>query len=159
MKLLHMKINFRVDKMKTAIIYVSSHHGNTKRIIDAMAEVKDIDFYKISQAKNADFSTYDAIGFASGVYFHKLHKGIEKLSSDIDLTGKKVFTIYTCGINYINYARSIQKTIKSQNCEFIGGFSCRGYDTYGFFEKIGGIAKGHPNEKDLAKAQEFIKKI
>ena len=36
-------------------------------------------------------------------------------------------------------------------------FSCRGYDTYGFFEKIGGIAKNHPNEKDFKKAREFIK--
>ena len=123
--------------MKTAIIYVSSHHGNTKKVIDEMATVKEI-------------------GFASGVYYHKLHKGIEKLASEIDLTGKKVFTVYTCGINYINYARGIQKIIKAQNCDFIGGFSCRGYDTFGFFEKIGGIAKGHPNEKDFKKAHEFI---
>ncbi len=128
--------------MKTAIIYVSSHHGNTKKILDVMADSKDIDLFKISEAKKTDFSVYDAIGFASGIYFHKFHKGIEKM---------------TCGINYINYARSIQKKIKSQDCEFIGGFSCRGYDTYGFFEKIGGIAKNHPNEKDFRKAREFVK--
>lgn len=145
--------------MKTAIIYVSSHHGNTKKVIDEMATVKDMDLFKISQAKATDFSSYDAIGFASGVYYHKLHKGIEKLASEIDLTGKKVFTVYTCGINYINYAKGIQKIIKAQNCDFVGGFSCRGYDTFGFFEKIGGIAKGHPNEKDFKKAREFIKNI
>ena len=145
--------------MKIGIIYVSSHHENTKKVLDAMAEVAEIDLLKLSQAKNVDFSTYDAIGFASGVYFHKMHKGIEKLASEIDLDGKKVFTVYTCGINYMNYARSVQKTIKSQNCEFVGNFSCRGYDTYGFFEKIGGIAKGHPDEKDLEKAREFIKNI
>ena len=81
------------------------------------------------------------------------------MGNAIDLTGKKVFTVYTCGINYINYARGIQKIIKAQNCDFIGGFSCRGYDTFGFFEKIGGIAKGHPNEKDFKKAHEFIKNI
>lgn len=145
--------------MKIAIIYVSSHHGNTKKVIDAMAEVENIDLYKISKAKITDFSDYDAIGFASGVYYHKLHNDIEILASEIDLTGKKVFTVYTCGINYINYAREIQKTIKSQNCEFAGGFSCRGYDTFSFFEKIGGIAKNHPNEKDLKNAREFIKNI
>ena len=119
--------------MKTAIIYVSSHHGNTKKVLDVMAYSNDIDLLKISEAKKTDFSVYDAIGFASGI------------------------TVYTCGINYINYARGIQKTIRSQDCEFIGGFSCRGYDTYGFFEKIGGIAKNHPNEKDFRKAREFIK--
>ena len=47
--------------MKTAIIYVSSHHGNTKKVIDEMATVKDIDLFKISQAKATDFSNYDAI--------------------------------------------------------------------------------------------------
>jgi len=145
--------------MKTAIIYISSHHGNTKKVIDEMATVKDMDLFKISQAKTTDFSSYDAIGFASGIYYHKFHKGVEKLAGEIDLTGKKVFTVYTCGINYINYARNIQKTIKAQDCDFVGGFSCRGYDTFGFFEKIGGIAKNHPNEKDLKKAREFIKKI
>lgn len=145
--------------MKTAIIYVSNHHENTKKVIDAMATVKDIDLFKISEAKNTDFSNYDTIGFASGVYYHKLHKKIEELASEIDLTGKKVFTIYTCGINYINYAKSIQKIIKRQDCEYKGGFSCRGYDTFGFLEKIGGIAKNHPNQKDLTKACEFIEKI
>jgi hypothetical protein len=32
--------------VKIAIIYVSSHHGNTKKVIDAMAEVEDIDSLK-----------------------------------------------------------------------------------------------------------------
>ena len=124
-----------------------------------MADVENIDLFKISQAKSADFSSYDAIGFASGIYFSKFHKCIKKLASEIDLTGKKVFTVYTCGINFFNYARGIQKTIKAQDCEFVGGFSCRGYDTYGFFEKIGGISKNHPNERDLKNAQKFIENI
>ena len=145
--------------MKIAIVYASSHHGNTKKVIDAMCDVEDIDLFKVSQAKSADFSDYDAIGFASGVYFAKFNKSIERLAHEIDLAGKKVFTIYTCGFNCINYARSIQKTINAQDCEFVGGFSCRGYDTFGFFGKIGGIAKNHPNEKDFSKAQKFIKNI
>ena len=104
-----------------------------------MATVKDIDLFKISQVKATDFSSYDAIGFASGVYYHKLHKGIEKLASEIDLAGKKVFTVYTCGIS-LRIKKYEQKK-------------------FGFFEKIGGIAKGHPNEKDFKKAREFIKNI
>ena len=53
--------------MKTAIIYVSSHHGNTKKVLDVMAYSNDIDLLKISEAKKTDFSVYDAIGFASGI--------------------------------------------------------------------------------------------
>ena len=147
----------KVKIMKTAIIYVSSHHGNTKKVLDAIVNLDNITLFDINKVKLPDISSYDAIGFASGIYFHKFQKSIEKLALELDLTDKKVFTIYTCGINYINYAKSIQKKIKSQPCEFIGGFSCRGYDTYGFFKKIGGIAKNHPNEKDLNNAREFIK--
>ena len=145
--------------MKIAMVYVSYHHGNTRRIIDAMCEVEDIDLFKVSEAKKVDFSAYDAIGFASGIYFSKFHKAIEKLACEIDLSGKKVFTVYTCGFKCINYARGIQMTIRAQDCEFVGGFSCRGYDTYGIFGKIGGLARGHPDEKDLRNAQAFIKSI
>lgn len=145
--------------MKIAVIYVSYHHGNTKRVLDAMGEAADMDLLTVSQAKAADFSGYDVIGFASGVYFSRFHKAIENLASEIDLTGKKVFTAYTCGFKCINYARHIQKTIKSKDCEFVGGFSCKGYDTYGIFGKIGGLAKGHPDENDFLKAQEFIRNI
>lgn len=145
--------------MKIAIVYVSYHHGNTRKVLDAMCEAADIDLLKVSEAKKADLSAYDAIGFASGIYFSKFHKAIVNLAGEIDLTGKKVFTVYTCGFRCINYARGIQKTIRAQNCEFVGGFSCRGYDTYGIFARIGGLSKGHPNEKDLKKARLFIKTI
>lgn len=145
--------------MKIAIIYISTHHGNTKKIINEMSKETNIDLLKISEAKKTDLTQYDTIGFASGVYFHKLHKNIIKLAEEINLTNKKVFIVYTCGINYINYAKSLEKIIKSKNCEYLGCYTCKGYDTYGFFEKIGGIAKNHPNEKDLKKAREFIKNI
>lgn len=143
--------------MKTAVVYVSSHHGNTKKVIDEMSKEASMDLFKISETKKTDFSDYDIIGFASGVYFHKLHKGILKLAEEMNLSNKKIFIVYTCGINYINYARSLEKIVKSKNCEYLGCFSCRGHDTYGFFERIGGIAKNHPNEKDFKKAREFIK--
>lgn len=35
-------------------------------------------------------------------------------------------------------------------------FPCRGFDTFDPFKKIGGVAKGHPNEKDLSEARAWI---
>ena len=40
-----------------------------------------------------------------------------------------------------------------------GEFGCRGFDTFGPFGKIGGIAKGRPNEKDLERARAFARKV
>lgn len=34
----------------------------------------------------------------------------------------------------------------------IGKFGCRGYDTFGPFKLVGGIAKGHPNEEDIKRS-------
>ena len=35
----------------------------------------------------------------------------------------------------------------------------QGFDTFGPFKLIGGVAKGHPDDRDLAAAVEFYKKL
>ena len=35
----------------------------------------------------------------------------------------------------------------------------RGYDTFGPWKLVGGIAKGHPNARDLDKARAFYREI
>ena len=47
----------------------------------------------------------------------------------------------------------------SKQGKIAGKFSCKGYDTFGPFKLVGGIAKGHPNDKDLADAVTFYKGI
>jgi len=39
----------------------------------------------------------------------------------------------------------------------IGKFGCKVYDTFGPFKLVGGIAKGHPDGKDIKNAVEFVK--
>ena len=57
---------------KIAIVYVSTHHGNTKKVVEAMAAERACDLYPAERAKDVDFSKYDVVGFASGVYFQSL---------------------------------------------------------------------------------------
>ena len=52
--------------MKTAIIYTSVHHGNTKKIIDEIAKTNEVDLIDATQVTEKDLSGYDLIGFASG---------------------------------------------------------------------------------------------
>ena len=40
-----------------------------------------------------------------------------------------------------------------------GKFGCKGYDTFGPFKLVGGIAKGHPDDKDIQNAVEFVKDL
>ena len=41
----------------------------------------------------------------------------------------------------------------------LGEFGCKGYDTFGPFKLVGGIAKGHPNARDLERARKFFQSL
>ena len=47
--------------MKTAIIYASVHHGNTKKIIDEIAKSNEVDLIDATQVTEKDLSGYDLI--------------------------------------------------------------------------------------------------
>jgi flavodoxin len=67
---------------------------------------------------------------------------------------KRVFYICTNGGN-ASY-KSIEAIANRKQAVEIGRFSCKGYDTFGPFKLVGGLAKGHPDEKDLENAVNFF---
>ena len=66
--------------MRIVIIYASVHHGNTKKIVEAMASVVSVDLINVTKNEELDLSEYNVIGFASGIYFNTLHKKIRNTS-------------------------------------------------------------------------------
>ena len=150
--------------MKTLIIYASIHHKNTEKIAETIAselQTKAIPFF---EAKEEGLQKAKIIGFGSGVYYSKFHKGlIEFVEKLPDMKGKKAFVFSTAGIkkNVILNRSHIRfkKILKEKNFEIIGEFDCLGWDTNGLLEKIGGLNKGRPNEKDLKNAKNFAKKL
>lgn len=146
--------------MRAVIVYASVHHGNTKKIVDVMAPEIGADVVDITKEKDVDLSGYDVIGLASGVFHHSMHDGIKELIEKSDFSrNKKVFTVTTCGVGYRNYASGAAKKIKIKGADYLGNFQCRGFDTFGVFGKFGGIAKKHPDRKDMENARQFIKGI
>ena len=77
--------------MKTAIIYASVHHGNTKKIIDEIAKTNEVDLIDATQVTEKDLSGYDLIGFASGVYYGKFHQSVLKFASVHLIENKNIF--------------------------------------------------------------------
>ena len=55
--------------------------------------------------------------------------------------------------------KSMESIIEDKHDNLVGRFSCKGFDTFGPFKLIGGVAKGHPDDRDLAAAVEFYKKL
>ena len=62
--------------MKVLIIYHSEHHDNTKKLVEAIARQGDVTLLNASENSNLNWSDYDLIGFASGIYYQKFHKDI-----------------------------------------------------------------------------------
>ena len=61
--------------MNTAIVYYSKHHGNTKKLLDAIAKAdSEVTLIDVIEKPDADMSQYDRIGLASGIYFSSYAK-------------------------------------------------------------------------------------
>lgn len=84
--------------MKTAIIYYSKHHGNTKKLLDA----------------------------------------IKKGSTD-EIT--------------------LREALKEKIAHILGEYGCFGFNTFGPFKLIGGIAKNHPDNSEIKNAISFYNNL
>ena len=145
--------------MKTAVVYCSCHHGNTKKVLDAIAQNTDMTLINAAEAGSTPLDGYDLIGFASGIYYSKFHKSVLRFVEEHLPEGKKVFFLYTCGAEKKGYTEAIRKIAAARHADILGEFGCSGYDTFGPFKLVGGIAKGRPNQGDLSNAVLFFEKL
>ena len=145
--------------MKTAICYYSRHHGNTRKVLEAMAQGNDIDLIDVTARMAVHLEEYDCIGFASGIYYSKFQETVVDFARQYLPRGKDVFFIYTCGSMRKGYTKAIAEAVGEKEAHVLGKYGCRGFDTFGPFKLIGGIAKGHPNEADLEQARAFYQSI
>lgn len=141
--------------MKTAIVYYSKHHGNTKKLIDAIAKTHEITAINVSETKTFDLSSYDRIGFASGIYYSRFHKLLLQFAESNLPENKDVFFLYTYGAEKQGYTAAITEVVKKHSANILGEYGCFGFNTFGPFKLIGGIAKGHPTTEELDAACAF----
>lgn len=73
--------------------------------------------------------------------------------------GRDVFFLNTCSFKSGVYFNAVRKITRARRCRELGVYQCLGYDTFGLFKLLGGIAKGHPDEADIAGAVELFRKI
>ena len=144
--------------MKSIIIYASVHHGNTRKLVDALAKEFDIETLDATQIKEKDLSSYDLIGFASGIYAGQFHQAIKNFARINLPRNKPVFFLMTSAMNR-DFSSSMNDPLKGKDAQILGCYSCSGYNTFGPFKLIGGTAKGHPDSEDIRKAVGFYQEI
>ena len=109
--------------MKAAIIYASVHHENTKKVVEAIAGENVVDLVDATKEKERDLSGYDLIGFASGVYYGKIHQTVLNFASVNLPANKNVFLLCTCGGSAA--FRSIEEVVKSKQGKIVGNSPVR----------------------------------
>ena len=147
--------------MKTLIICESVHHGNTKKVAEAMAKVLNAEIKKSGEVDVGKLGEYDLIGFGSGIYMGKFHKNLLKLIDGLPGNGKNAFIFSTAGGDNegMKNHQAIKDKLAIKGFKVVDEFTCRGHDTFGPLVLIGGINKGKPDEKDLEKAREFALRL
>lgn len=144
--------------MKTAIIYESYHHGNTKKVCDALAQKYDITLID-ARGSVGELEKYDLIGLASGAAYGKFYSTITDVARNKLPQGKSVFFIYTCGRPSRDYAAEVKKIALEKNCRILGTYGCKGYDTFGPLKLIGGINKENPTADEIDAAIKFFEDV
>lgn len=145
--------------MKTAICYYSRHHGNTLKVAQAMALEGEVDLIDVTTRQAVRLEGYDCIGLASGIYGFEFQKAVVEFARQYLPNGKPVFFLYTYGGAKGTGAKAVAEVAREKDCPILGEFSCKGFDTFGPFKMIGGIAKGHPDQKDLENARAFYREM
>lgn len=142
---------------KIAITYASTHHGNTYKLVKAIADTYGVDLIDATKQNSADLSSYDLIGFASGIDFGKFYGSIETFAKENLPSDKKVFFLYTCAQVRKGFTDSISEIADQKKAVILGEYGCKGFNTYGPWKVIGGMNKKHPTEDEIMQAVEFFR--
>lgn len=145
--------------MKTIIIYESTHHGNTRKVAEAISNKFDVELCDIKDSETLELEAYDLVGFASGVSFGGFYQDITRFAEENLKRCQNVFFLYTCAHDQGKFADTLEHMATEANCRVFGHFGCRGFNTYGPWKAIGGMNKKHPTEDELMQACHFYEKI
>ncbi len=150
--------------MNTLIIYKSVHHGNTKKVAEAITEVLGAKMSEPDDIKNPGVvREYDLVGFGSGIHGSKHHKDLLTFVDNLPSSGnKRAFIFSTSGAGVkkaAEYHRTLRKKLLEKGLPVIGEFACKGFITWGPFKLIRGLNKGRPDKEDLENARKFARDL
>jgi len=145
--------------MKTIVICVSIHHGNTKKIADAIADVLHAQVCTPGKVDAAMLDDCDLIGVGSGIYYGQHHQSLLDFVDNLPLLHKQAFVFSTRGGALDHNHEPLKQRLERKGLRVIAEFSCKGLDTSGVFNYIGGVNNNRPNDNDLSDARAFARTL
>lgn len=149
------------SNQRIAVIVCSWHHGNTRRVAEAIAARLGADLFTVEEALRTDLSSYELIGYGSGIYFARHDRKLLELVRALPVVPARAFIFSTAGNTMLWrwYHGSLRRALVQRGVSIAGEFNCPGWDTVGPFALFGGFYRGHPNQKDLARARAFAETL
>ena len=149
--------------MKTLIIYVSAHKGNTKKVASAMADVLNAQLLEPEEVGIDTISEYDLIGLGAGIYWGRFYKRLRNFVKKLpNFQNKKVFIFSTIGMlgHEKRPFKSIKKQLIKKGFTIVGNYSCLGFNTFFLSRIIRRFSNiGRPSIENLEQAREFARNL
>ena len=142
------------------ILCKSVHHGNTAKVAEAIGAVLHADVAAPEHVPYTSLSQELPTGFASGVYYGRMHEALfEWLRGlpDANTPVMPAFLFSTAGLPWLSWLwhRPLRRLLARKGFHVVGEFCCGGYDTWGPLWLTGGLNRKHPDDRDLARAEQF----
>ena len=145
------------------IVCASVHHGNTRRVADAMASATGGLVLEACSAATEIARDGALLGLGSGIFFGSHHRSLLSFAQSLpQKESGAAFLFSTSGTGYqvprklgLDYHRKLRAILEGKGYKMVGEFACKGFDTYGPWGRLGGIARGHPDAPDLERARLF----
>lgn len=153
---------------RSLVVVFSYHHGNTRKVADAVARVLGAEVRTPDQVTPEEVAAYDLVGFGSGIYSARHHDSLLALADALPVAaGRRSFIFSTYGAPAVaaggefvrnNHSR-LRERLQAKGYTVAGEFACAGWNTNVFLKYIGGLNKGRPNADDLERAGAFAREL
>lgn len=158
-----------MSALRSLVVVASVHHGNTARVAAAIAEVLGADVAAAGDVTPERLARYDVVGFGSGVYYGQMHESLFGLVRGLPDAGvasasaatRPAFVFSTSGLPCLArvWHAPLERLLVRKGFDVVGTFACRGFDTWGPLWLTGGLNRRHPDDRDLARARDFARRI
>ena len=142
--------------MENRCLLLFRHHGNTRKVLEAMArEWGEIDLIDATVRQTVRWRTTTASASPPASTLGKFHTSVFTRRPAVSAPWQAcVLRLHLRGRHGTEHPGA-EGAGGGAGCAVLGTFGCKGYDTFGPFKLVGGLAKGRPDEGDLTAPAAF----